>query len=85
MVSSAIVRLPLVRCDEAQRAFDELVAAFAPFSGRHELVGVAREERAERRGVPPLTRREVFLDDVADRGFVLRVAGRSLPQPAEAE
>ena len=84
MVSSAIVRVP-GRCGGRQRAFDELVPALPPFSGRDELVGVAREERAERRGVPALTRREVLLDDVADRRFVFRVGGRSLPERAQGE
>ncbi len=68
-----------------ERAFDERLAAPAPLAGRHELVGVACEERSDRGRVLALTRVDVPLDDVADRGLVFRWVGRALPPSAEAE
>ena len=60
------------------RALHHLGAAFAPFAGRDELIGVGGEERFDGAGILAVAGVHVLLDERADGGFVARGASWTL-------
>ena len=52
-----------------ERAFDERIAALAPFAGGDELIGIGGEEILEGLGIGVIANVDIFLDGRADGGF----------------